>query len=284
MSWQTPGGDPPPESDTERGRAPWAPAPAEPAPLAQPATTPGLISAAPEGLAALQGPPAEAGPGPVVGWAAPAPPAPAPGREGWVIAGVGARLVAYFIDSFLLGIVTLVVALAIGAYSPENLERPLSMATLLATAMTAAITYVYFVGLWRSGGQASLGMRVLKLRVYDAANGATLSMSAAATRWFALFGVPPLLGFVPVVGLYLILGWSLVLLIGTGTHPLHQGLHDRWATSVVVRPAGEPSNVWAIGCGLALIFGFIVIIIPIVAVILLGDRVQEILSRVGDSI
>ncbi len=236
------------------------------------------------GLAALQGPPAEAGPGPVVGWAAPAPPAPAPGREGWVIAGVGARLVAYFIDSFLLGIITLVVGLAIGAYSPENLERPLSMATLLATAITAAIAYVYFVGLWRSGGQASLGMRVLKLRVLDATNGATLSMSAAAIRWFALFGVLSLLGFVPIVGAYLILGWTLVLLIGTGTHPLHQGLHDRWATSVVVRPAGEPSNVWAIGCVLALIFGFIVIIIPIVALILLGDRVQEILSRVGDSI
>ena len=69
----------------------------------------------------------------------------------------------------------------------------------------------------------------------------TLPFNDALPRWLALSGaiVDPRRSSRASAGTS---GWSgavwlLVLLITTATNPLHQGLHDRWARSVVVQPA-----------------------------------------------
>jgi hypothetical protein len=46
--------------------------------------------------------------------------------------------------------------------------------------------------------------------------------------------------------------WNLVLVASTITSPTKQGLHDRFASSALVRPAGA-GNRWALGCLWALI-------------------------------
>ena len=67
----------------------------------------------------------------------------------------------------------------------------------------------------------------------------------------------------------------------TATDRLHQGLHDRWAGSVVVQPAPGGSGAAVVGC---LVLIFLVFVIPFVALALNGDAIRDILSQVGDSI
>jgi uncharacterized RDD family membrane protein YckC len=66
----------------------------------------------------------------------------------------------------------------------------------------------------------------------------------AVVRWLAmtLGPIPAIIALVAppeivaVVGLGSFL-WSIVLLVTTATSPTHQGLHDRWAQTLVVRRA-----------------------------------------------
>ena len=138
-------------------------------------------------------------------------------------------------------------------------------ATLLAGLALVAVDAVYFIGLWRSGGQATLGMRLLQLRVVRAADATTLPLNAAAIRWLALSGVisivavlPPGASWLGLVGVV----WIVVLLVTTAMDRLHQGIHDRWAGSVIVQPAPGGSGAAVVGC---LVMIFLVFMIPFVA-------------------
>ena len=79
--------------------------------------------------------------------------------------------------------------------------------------------------------------------------------------------------------------WAILLWITTAMNPMHQGLHDRWGHSVVVRPAeaGGGSGLMAaclIIVGIIVLFG----LFGIVGLIFLGSQVSKILSSVGSSI
>jgi uncharacterized RDD family membrane protein YckC len=281
MSSQPPGGDPPTDQP-----APEQPPPVQPSIDTERVTPPptdaprGVISAAPVGWTGPDAQPAAPADGPVVDWAPPVAAAPAARiGEGLVIAGTFSRLVAFAIDGALLGAISISVTAAIGLYDPG---RDPSLALVVGLVLLA-VDGAYFIGLWRSGWQATLGMRLIGLRLLSASDATTLSLDRAAIRWFALTGALQLVALIPVLtGLALLwLVWELALLLTTATDRLHQGIHDKWAGSVVVQPAPGGSGAAVVGC---LVLIFLAFALPFAALALSGDAIREILSRVGESI
>jgi uncharacterized RDD family membrane protein YckC len=321
MSWQTPDGDPPPESaaqppdaaapepDAETARFPVAETPSsEPAPPSEPEPAPepapplepevpavaseapatgGIISAAPVGWTGPTSEPSSGAPadGPVVPWSAPAAPvamAVVGGAvEGVVIARVFPRVVAYFVDSLLLGALGVAVSAALGLYDAD----PDPVVIFGVAAVLVLVDLLYFIGLWTSGLQGTLGMRLLKLRILDSVTAGTLPLNDALLRWIALSGAIGILGLVPGLRAYIgLIGaiWVLILLISTATNPLRQGLHDRWARSVVVQPAPGGSGLAVATCLiLVVVFG---VVLPIAGVAIYGDQLRDILIEIGNSV
>lgn len=276
MSWQTPDGDPPPEPRTP----PSDPVASEPdAPTHPPA---GLISAQPTGWTGPDTDPSKSpADGPVVAWAPPAAPAATAVAEGVVIARVFPRIVAYFADSLLLGAIATGVSGLLGLYDAGRN----STLTLGIGIAFVGVDFLYFVGLWTSPWRATLGMRLLRLRVLGAQSAGALSLNDAVLRWIALSGAFSILTLVPglgsSIGLITLL-WLLVLLITTATHPLRQGLHDRWARSVVVQPTPGGSGLAIVTC-LAFVV-LICVVLPVTLLAVAGDQLRDILSQIGNSI
>ena len=295
MGWQSPGGDPPPDPEAPTQSTP-APPPPEPstadvpaAPVAPGAPAPpvapaaGLTPAAPVGWVGpdQQASSGAAAGGPEVAWAPPAPTAAAtPVGEGLVIAGVFSRVVAYVIDLGFLGTLNLIVAGIVGTFRDDASTGLVVGVGVLFLVIDA----LYFVVLWRSGWHATIGMRLIGIRVLRAVDGGTLSLNDAVVRWFAVSGVVSLATLVPAAGRFLgvlALGWVVVLLVTTASNPLRQGMHDRWAGSVVVQPAPGGSGAAVVGCIILVALAFV---LPFLVLIMLGNQIQNILSTVGSSI
>jgi uncharacterized RDD family membrane protein YckC len=204
-----------------------------------------------------------------------------PGAEGLVIAGVFSRVVAYAADGLLLGAINVAINGLLGLYDTGRD----STQAIIVNVVLIGVDFLYFVGLWTSGLRATLGMRLLGLRILGAATAGPLSINDAVLRWLALTGALAILALVPGVGAYIgfvVLLWTLVLLISTGTHPLHQGLHDRWARSVVVQRAPGGSGAALATCLVLVVL--VGVVLPVAIYFLAADQIQEILSKIGDSI
>jgi uncharacterized RDD family membrane protein YckC len=226
-----------------------------------------------------------------------APPEAQP-QGGLRFAEVGPRFVAWLVDVILLGFVTGIVtiplyAVVLGGFDWREFfraaqlgERPdlmldgrLLAVTFAASLVTAVLDAVYFVFLWSSGGRATLGMRLLKLQVGNAADGRTLGMPQAFRRWLAMGSWLGVLGVVPVVGGFIglaQLAWYVVLLVTTGSSPTRQGLHDRFAGTAIVQTA-PGGNAWVIGCLAIAVAVGLLMVISIVALVFLGAQVSQIL-------
>jgi uncharacterized RDD family membrane protein YckC len=288
--------DPPapaPEPDAETARVPLEP-PSPPEPDVQPEPGPdpdaepgpppaaGIISAKPVGWT---GPAQDAAGGssaggPVVAWPTPAAKSPATVSDGVVIAGIFSRLVAYSVDLLLLGSVDLIVSGLLGFDRTGD-----AVPALVVTAGLVVVDLAYFVGFWSSPWQATVGMRLLKLRVLGATTAGTLSVNDAVLRWLALTGAISIIAVVPGLGQYIgwiTLLWGVVLLITTGSNPIHQGLHDRWARSVVAQPAPGGSGLAFATClFLAVLF---LVVLPAALLLLVGPQLQDLLTRLGQSV
>jgi uncharacterized RDD family membrane protein YckC len=289
MSWPPREGDPTPANATppsDSAVPETEPALSEPAPTptTEPPPSPatGIISAQPVGMA---GPPA-APPGapsdrPLVYWEQPTAPVALPGADGLVIAGVFSRLVAYGVDVLFLGSISLATSGALGMLT----ERRDSGASLIVGAIFVAVDLLYFVGLWTSGWHGTLGMRLMRLRILGVVSARTISVNDAILRWLALSGTVSILTLVPDIGPtvgVLSLVWLAVLLVTTTGSPLHQGLHDRWARSVVVQPAPGGSGAAAVTCLVLLVILFVVL--PLLLLAVAGDQLRDILSQIGSSV
>lgn len=288
MSSQTPGGDSPPEP-TPPATQPAPPAPEPDAETARipvepttpdnaPPPTPGVISAQPVVPLGAQDPAPGA---PLVAWAGPTGPAAVPVTEGLVIAGTFARLVAYCVDLLFLGAIGIAVDGSLGLFDAGRDEN----LALIVSGILVGLDFLYFVGLWSSGVHATLGMRMLRLQVLGASSAATLSPNDAVLRWLALSGAVAILTLVPgvsgFIGLLSFI-WLVVLLGTTAMHPLHQGLHDRWARSVVVQPAPGGSGAAFATCLIMIVL--VIVVLPLAALAMAGDQVADILSQIGNSI
>ena len=294
MSWQTPGGEPPPEPsappsepaapepDAETARMPLEPAaqtePPEPEAPAPPPT--GIISAAPVGLPSAADPMGAPGT-PAAAWVTPPTRPATPVTEGLVIAGVFSRAVAYGIDAFFLGTFNLAIFGLLGLFGDDRNET----VALIVSVGLIAIDFVYFVGLWTSGWQGTMGMRLLRLRVLGATSAQTLSLNDALLRWLALSGTLSILALVPGLGRYIglvELAWFVALLFSAAIHPLRQGFHDRWARSVIAQPAPGGSGAALVGCIVLVVV--ILVVLPILLLTVAGPEFRDILTRIGDSV
>ena len=223
-----------------------------------------------------------------VGWVAPPPVPVATGVPGWVIASTGSRFGAYLLDVILAGVV-IGIALALAVSLAPGLADGGPMVSMAYSIGVTGFYFLYFVGFWTSQGKATPGMRLFKLQVANAADGKRLAIGPAVVRWLGLGYIFSVVGlFAPLGGVtgLVALFWYIALLVTTANDRMHQGLHDRWAKSVIVRPEGARSGAggWLAACLIIVLLLVLIPIVSIVALILLGDQVSTILSRVGESV
>jgi uncharacterized RDD family membrane protein YckC len=175
-----------------------------------------------------------------------------PAPMGLVYGDVLNRSIAYIIDAILIAIVSGILQVIIGAIFGPAVSLNLNadslgdltsvnyLTILLGAAVGIAVSFAYFVWFWTSQ-RATIGMKVLSLQVGNESNGATLVMNQAVVRWAALFGPAALSqAFWPAPVIGAILGlvsfiWFLVLLYTTWSSPTKQGLHDKYAHTMVVK-------------------------------------------------
>lgn len=287
----------PPPSD------PWTPPDAAPPVGGPPPPTSPIISASPSGV-----PPQPSGwaqaatAAPMVAWETPAAAAAAPGAVGYVIAGMGARIVAYFLDGLIVAIVPIFLSIfvvdwaAIFRRASEVTPGSTTAFTVdttpqvvLVSLIGLAIEFIYYVGFWTSGGQATPGMRLLKMKVVDAATGGVLSLRAATKRFIALGAPLSLLSLVPAAAIQSLAGLAelllvLVLFFSAITNDRRQGLHDKWANSLVIRSATSGDGATMFGC--LLLVGIVCAIGIVAGGIFLraaGPELEEFMRRAIES-
>jgi uncharacterized RDD family membrane protein YckC len=107
--------------------------------------------------------------------------------------GFWIRVVAYIIDYIILGVVSGIIA----AILRVNLSDPSSGSYSLWSFLDVVLFFAYFAGLWTYMG-ATLGQRVLKLRVVDANTGQPIGIGKALLRAVGLI-VSFLVCFVGVI-------------------------------------------------------------------------------------
>ncbi|CAN5499595.1 hypothetical protein BH20CHL6_BH20CHL6_05080 [soil metagenome] len=177
------------------------------------------------------------------------------------LAGLPRRIMAYTIDAVSILIVVFLVGVLGNVAAPVVVINPdfpnvddlfvLNPAGVLIQGVALLlISGGYFVFTWtKPGMRASLGMGALGLQVGNDTDGTTLTKNQAVLRWALVFGPPTLATFAsnvatsgeligiggPIVLASLV--WVMVLLITTALSPTKQGLHDRYARTVVVKTA-----------------------------------------------
>jgi uncharacterized RDD family membrane protein YckC len=175
-------------------------------------------------------------------WSSP-PPASTAGVAGYYYADVPNRAIAYIIDAILLGIVNLLVIAILGGIlgGVSDLTGGINYTALIVASLVAlAIDAAYFIYTWTQM-RGTIGMRLLGMQIGNETDGATLTTNQAVTRWVLLgapFGIAQLLNPIPALGLIIFLAgviWFIALLVTTAQSPTKQGLHDRYAHTVVVK-------------------------------------------------
>jgi uncharacterized RDD family membrane protein YckC len=188
------------------------------------------------------------------GWSAPAPQPAVAGPAGYFYADVPNRAIAYIIDAIILGIIGFIVTAILGGIglsavtanpNPTSLNDLVQynfVASLIIAVITTGINGAYFVYTWTTM-RGSPGMKVLGMQVGNAADGATLTQEQAIRRWIALgapFGIASALVGAPALGALIVLAafvYTIALLVTTAQSPTKQGIHDKFANTVVVKAA-----------------------------------------------
>ena len=190
-------------------------------------------------------------------WTSPAAPAgtPVPGAAGFVYADVPNRAIAYIIDAIILFIIFIIVGAVLFAIfgSPTQAvadpTQPFGfrietnyLATIVSAIANLIVTGAYFVYTWINM-RGTPGMKVLGMQVGNETDGRTITMNQAITRFILLgapFGLAQALTGISslsaIIGL-LAFVYFIALLVTTAQSPTKQGLHDRYAKTVVVKAA-----------------------------------------------
>jgi uncharacterized RDD family membrane protein YckC len=177
----------------------------------------------------------------------------APGPAGVFLADVPNRVIALLVDILALSVVGFVLAWTLGGLVTERGAIDTGGGSLDVTAflvvivLEALLGFAYFAGLW-STTSMTLGMWLLGVRIVDAAQAQRIGRRSAIIRWLIL-GIPIWLAsmgiYVPdVVGLVLAAVGSvglLALLYTMAQSPTKQGLHDRYAHTILVKMRRRPS-------------------------------------------
>ncbi|HEX5541077.1 MAG TPA: RDD family protein [Micromonospora sp.] len=239
------------------------PAEPEPAPPAPPAPVVPTGPAGATGAEPTQGPgavaPTPAGPGHPPAPAGPAAPPGAAGPTGFMLAPLGARLVARLIDIGIVFALNIVVngwfvwqwvqevsplfaeawrRSAAGDTSTEGLPQPDPRAgnlVLVILLITAALWFAYEVPAVANNGQ-TFGKRIMGIRVITLTGEQQIGFGRSLRRWNTL-GLPVFLWYCCGLGFVLQLIDCAMPLFD---RPLRQALHDKRAHTVVVQAAAQP--------------------------------------------
>lgn len=167
---------------------------------------------------------------------------------GLVYGDVPNRIIAYIIDAIVLFLINVVIAIPLGvagisAINSTGLGASTNwVGSILLTAISLAISGVYFIYLW-TNNRATVGMRALSLQIGTADTGQTITRDQAIKRWLALgaiFSIAQILSPVPLIGVliaFLSLGWVIFLIVTTAQSPTKQGWHDKFANTQIVKAA-----------------------------------------------
>jgi uncharacterized RDD family membrane protein YckC len=169
------------------------------------------------------------------------------GPGGLALADIPNRIIAIVIDFIILGVIGFIVGAIIHPILGEQFgvpgffvtTVPSLLSSLVVAAIMAAVSAGYFIYMWMKMDGATLGMRVLKLQVRDAASGGAVSQDQAIRRWLFLAGPWALswfygwgIGFIISV---LVLVYYIYLLVTIAQDPARRGLHDKQANTVVAK-------------------------------------------------
>ncbi|HEX5824284.1 MAG TPA: RDD family protein [Candidatus Limnocylindrales bacterium] len=224
----------------------------------------------------------EAPPGvgtPPVDWAAPGADGsggtgPATLRNGMLLAGVGTRLAAFLVDVFVLGCASVAISLVSNRIADDTASD------VVATVLSAAIAIGYFAVAWISPRSATLGQRLGAIRVVDATSLGPLETGQAFVRSVALGAALNLLSIAaPIdrtIGALLLI-WPFALLVTAIIDVRHQGLHDRWTRTLVVRPAETSVFPLTVGCFMIVL---IVFAAPFIIAMAAGPSIQQWLDQI----
>jgi uncharacterized RDD family membrane protein YckC len=181
--------------------------------------------------------------------------APVPGPAGYYYADVPNRIIAYIIDAIILFVLFIIVGIILSAIFGPTTRTVLDptqpfgfrietnfVSTLVSAIANLAVTGAYFVYTWMNM-RGTPGMKVLGMQVGNETDGRTITMNQAITR-FLLLGAPFGLAqaLTGISSLSVIIGliafiYFIALLVTTAQSPTKQGLHDRYAHTVVVKAA-----------------------------------------------
>jgi uncharacterized RDD family membrane protein YckC len=223
------------------------------------------------------------------GWEIPSGVAPVQQQEGYVVAGLGARFVAWLIDIVLSSIVPIALAAILVDWnsllqsfldqirfdasgrpiSTGMITFPVTLDLILITLISVGVQFLYFIGFWTSRWQATPGMIGLRMRLVDANTGGELSLMQASKRWVAMGWPLALLVIVPVLQNAISLaqfGLNFFLFISAFTNVRRQGWHDKVANSLVIRSVTSGDGATFIGC---LVYIVMVILLSVVAALAL---------------
>ena len=185
--------------------------------------------------------------------------APTPGPAGLFYADVPNRIFAYIIDAIIVGIAGAVLGIILFAvlgpptrtttvvdptqFLGFRIETSTNFVSFIAFAILGlALSAGYFIYTW-TAMRGTIGMKALGMQIGNAVDGSTITMEQAIRRWLALGGIfslaQTLNGF-PGLGILIALAsliWTIALLVTTAQSPTKQGLHDKFAGTMVVKAA-----------------------------------------------
>lgn len=172
---------------------------------------------------------------------------PVAGPAGFYYADVPNRAIAYIIDYIIFIILSVIIAaIAVGIFGTNlgfGISIQSTMSVLVASVLEYGIIGAYFVYMW-TAMRGTVGMRLIGLQIGDEKDGHSISLNTALIRFAFLFGP----GFVAsVVGSFALglgflaslvsLIWFIALIVTTAQSPTKQGLHDKYAHTMVVKAA-----------------------------------------------
>jgi uncharacterized RDD family membrane protein YckC len=170
------------------------------------------------------------------------------GPGGVALADLPNRIIAAVIDFIILGVVGVIVGAIIHPILGERIGFggvfvgvvvPSLVSSLVVALVMAALSAAYFIYMWLKMDGATLGMRVLKLQVRDAASGGQITQDQAVRRWAFLAG-PWALSFFYSWGIgflisLAVLAYYIYVLVTAAQSPTRQALHDQQARTVVAK-------------------------------------------------
>jgi uncharacterized RDD family membrane protein YckC len=171
---------------------------------------------------------------------------PVAGPAGFYYADVPNRAIAFIIDYIIFFVVLLIVGIITVSILGTNLgivQLQTTASVFVQQVLGYAIGAAYFIYTW-TAMRGTIGMKALGMQIGNETDGSTISLNTAAIRYGIMFGPGFVAGLVSSLSLGLgaiaslvSLIWFIALIVTTAQSPTKQGLHDRYAHTMVVKAA-----------------------------------------------